>query len=145
MGEPRRRLLFRKAETRGDGVERVGEIAPRRARARGGRESAHRWLPMAVGRLRGGDLVRAHPVKIIVGAIMLADMVEAQQPPAAGAVEIGRLDRRLKLARLAAAGDGAAIGGALDATVEFWITRCHSPSLAGRHLLPLPQLRSRPI
>jgi hypothetical protein len=60
---------------------------------------------------------------------MFADMIEAQEAPAARAIEIGRLDGRFELARLAAARDGATIGGALDAAVELGITRCHSSSL----------------
>ena len=52
-------------------------------------------------------------------------MVEAQEPPAARAVEIGRRERRLELARLVAAGDRAAILRAFDPAMPSARLRRH--------------------
>ena len=55
---------------------------------------------------------------------MFANMVEAQEAPAARAVEIGWRHRSLIFAWLAAAGDRAAIARAFDPAVHSGITRC---------------------
>src|SRR5688572_15683247 len=127
LGEARLRPFAGEAEARGNRVERVGEIAPRRSRSGGRRESADRALPPTIWRLGLADLFGAHAIEIIVRAIVLADMVEAQEAPAPRPVEIGRLERRLKLAGLAAAGDRAAVARSLDPSVHPWVTRSHLP------------------
>ena len=57
--------------------------ARRRVGAVGG-ERAARPLPAGERRLRAADLLGAHAVEIIILRIVLADVVEAQEPPAPG-------------------------------------------------------------
>src|SRR3712207_1069616 len=92
------------AEPAGDGVQRIGEVAPagRRIGSVPG-ELAAGPLPPAERRLRLVDLVGAHALEEVVLRIMLSNVVEAQEPPRSGAVEIGRLKRRLELAGRVAA------------------------------------------
>src|SRR6185312_10796454 len=89
-------------------IERIGKVAPRwrRVRAVGG-EPAARPLPAGEWTLRVLNFFRAHAVEEIVFRVVLADMVEAQEAPRARTVEIGRLKRRLELARSIAAGNRA--------------------------------------
>ena len=52
-------------------------------------------------------------------------MLEAQEPPGAGTVEIGGLQRSLEFSRFAAAGYRATVPGALDPAVHSGIAGCH--------------------
>src|SRR5215208_2187841 len=118
------------SEARGDGVERIGEVAPPRGRVGAVRRKlAARPIPAGERRLRLGDLLGGHPVEEIVLGIMLADVVEAQEEPAARPVEIGRLKRGLELAGRAAAGDRALRLRSLDPAMQFCLFRRHSTPL----------------
>jgi len=70
-------------------------------------EAAARPIPTGNRALGFADLVGAHTLEIIVLGVVLADVVEAQEAPVAGPVEIGRLQRRLIFPRLGAARDRA--------------------------------------
>src|SRR6476659_3717936 len=67
-----------------DRLERIGKVAPPRRRigAVGG-ELAARPVPARERRLRLGDFLRGHAVEEIVLGVVLADMVETQEPPSA--------------------------------------------------------------
>src|SRR5262245_50583129 len=96
-------------EARADRVERIDEIGPARRRrgpCRG--EGAGLAVPAAIGILRVADLVRAHPVEIIIAGVEFPDMIEAEPAPVARPVEIGALQAgRAELAGRVAAGLGA--------------------------------------
>src|SRR5438067_3292036 len=109
-----------------DRIERIGEIAPPRRRVGAVRgELAARPLPSGKRRLRLSNLLWAHAVEGVIPRVVLADMVEAEEPPGAGPVEIGRLRRCLELAGRGAAGDGAIRLGPLDPPVQFGLFSCH--------------------
>src|SRR6186997_1880952 len=79
----------------GDGIERILEVCPCRARIGAGcREHPGLALPAGDRRLSGLDLVRAHAVEEVIPGVVLADMIEAQPAPSARAVEIARRQRR---------------------------------------------------
>ncbi len=86
--------------------------------------------PSAIGIVGGLDLVAAHPLEIIVAGVELADMVEAQPAPVAGAVEARAASRRRpELARALAARVRADSAGFRPA-VEFRL-----PVARARHAL----------
>src|SRR5687767_1877270 len=88
-------------ESGGDGIERVGKVAPRRTGiAAGVSEGPRRSLPAGDRRLSRLDLLRAHPFEEVVPRVVLADVLQTQQAPAAGPVEVRRAQRRPKLSRL---------------------------------------------
>src|SRR4051812_13204260 len=128
--EPRgRSRLADVAETGGDRVQRIGEVAPARRRIGTERgEGAARPLPCSDRRLGAADLVRAHALEEIIPGIVLAHMVEAQEAPAPRTVEIGRLLRRFELAGSPAARDCALRPRPLDPAMHSCGFRCHASS-----------------
>ena len=111
LGERIRVAAAASLKSRGNGVERVGEAAPRRGRvAANVGEGAAVTFPPGNRRLGLLDLVGGHAGEIIIAAVVGADMVEAEITPLAGAVEITRRDRGAELAGFVAAGDSAAVG-----------------------------------
>src|SRR5512146_2635161 len=63
-------------------------------------------------------LVGAHSLEKIVPGIVFADMVEAQESPAARPIEIAGFERRLELSGRSAVGDGALRSRPFDPTVH---------------------------
>jgi BolA protein len=61
---------------------------------------------------------------------VLADVIEAQEPPASGTIEVGRLERRLEFAGLGAAGDRAFRPRPFDPAVQSGLFGRHTSSLA---------------
>src|SRR6476469_1527894 len=117
------------AEPARDRLERVGEVAPPRRRVGAIGKAPARPLPAGERVLRLGDLRRAHALEEIVPRVVLADVVEAQEAPAARPVEIRGLERRLELSGRGAAGDGAPVPRAFHAPMQ--------PGLLRRHWSPL--------
>ena len=127
-GFARSRMLPKRAEIASSGSAKSlhlgGGSAPLAANVRLGRSQP------ASGDCASRDFVGAHAVEEIVLRIVLADMVEAQEAPAARPVEIGRLERRLEFARRAAAGDGALRPRPFDPPVHPGLLRRHrTPSI----------------
>src|SRR3982751_6393295 len=117
-------------ESRGYGIQRVGEIAPARRRVRAVRgELATRALPSGKRRLRFVDLVSGHSVEVIVPRIMLAHVIEAQEAPGTRPIEVRRLQRRLEFAGRITTGDGAPRLCSFHSPVH--------PGLLRRHQIPL--------
>src|SRR6185369_18101083 len=82
-------------------------------------EGAGLAIPAAVRVLGVADLVRAHPVEIIVARVERADVVEAEPAPVAGPVEIGALRAwRAEFSGRVAAGLGAPLRPPLDPSVK---------------------------
>ncbi len=134
--EARRRFRVAPPEPRRDGVQRVGEVAPRRRWIRPGMgERPRRAFPSGERRLRFTNLFGAHAVEEIILRIVLADVLQAQELPRPGAVEIGRRQRRLELAGLAAPGNRAAVPRTFDPAVHSGMTCSHSlPRSISRHI-----------
>ena len=99
-----RRIAAALTEARPDGIQGIDKISPGRWRIRAiCREPTARPLPSRDRRLRAVDFLGAHSIEEIVPGIVLADVVEAQEPPPAGPVEIGCGQRRFEFARQVAA------------------------------------------
>src|SRR3546814_16835737 len=108
----------------------MDEIGPSGRRRAVGGKGAGLSFPSAIGRLRLLYLLRAHPFEIIVADIELPDMVETEKSPVAWPVEIrSPAGRRAELARLGAAGLGAALFWHFSAPVGAALPFAHTPPL----------------
>src|SRR5690606_36985751 len=70
-----------------DRVERIVEVGPARHRAGARAEGAGFAFPPGDRRLRGEDLLRAHPFEPVVAGVELPHMLQAHPAPLARAVE----------------------------------------------------------
>src|SRR5690606_16923589 len=131
LGRKARHLAARHSgsEARRDGVERILEVRPGRARvAAGPGEGAGPALPARDRRLRRLDLVGAHAVEEIVAGVVLADVIEAQPAPIARPVEVAGAERSAKLARRTAPGHGAMRRRAFKPPMPFSCLARHASS-----------------
>ena len=92
-------------ETRGNGIERIAKILPGRTWVRPRMsEGADLAVPAGDRRLRRLNFLRAHAGEEVVGAVMLADVVEAQKAVGTWPVEVAWRHRRAEFTRFTAAG-----------------------------------------